>query len=330
MKSKNMWNIESKRNYWQLVRAINHLDILQVIKALDNGSVIDYSDTKKNTMNHCIRASLSIRPSKFNIIFIQQIIDLGAKPCKSINIYTGKDTLVMILRVARKIREKTKNYYLIHQNIVLIIKLLIIHGIDMDTTESSLYLAAMTNNPEILELIIITGGFEIMHGIDNCMYKQIANINRDSTDRQHIDKMIFLLMCSGAIPCNDNCYYDFYGDEMNTFHTENENYKIFVLKKERSYIESRIITCYELLNPQFIIFSHCYQITHLDNYLNHVKEMRNGLRNVMKELVEKKIGSREINSAIIAHVPTCLVNLICDYYSEKNIRFIDWMQDTKS
>lgn len=252
------------------------------------------------------------------------------------------------------IQTRVVKYEMIQNNIITIVQLLLQNGAVPDNSDNpkqnTLHWAVMSNNlklikilrdygamaanncyintlscaidsldPEIVKYVILGGGKGYK---DNCIFnhffvayqKKWESIGHVHADRVHVEQILNLIMCSGAKPriCTEK-----YEEFVSYKKRENIRGLIFVPWECRSWVESKIITCHELLFHS-IIYAHDF-----DRHENKVNKLRAELKKTMNELVEKKRIS-EIDSLITNYLPVCLIDLIYEYYVGNYVEFIDW------
>ena len=110
----------------QLYRSITLLNIDKFKRALANGAVID-DNRNKCTLNSAIITMMNLCPDKFDLIFIEDLINLGAKPCNEDNNNTLSVTVRNFFHEHNKQKEcPFKSLY--STNKIKLIKLLIDSG----------------------------------------------------------------------------------------------------------------------------------------------------------------------------------------------------------
>lgn len=302
MESKTQWMSE-------LHNAIYHLDIRAVKNALANGAMISNDNNKTHTLNRCIHASFSVHPNKFNLSFIEEIINLGALPCNSDGkLHYDKNSLTQTLNIAHETKYKREKFVAMQNNIIMVIKLLLRNGAlpnNEDNWNNSLLCAVKTMNPEILKCVVIRGG---KPPNNQCMFKQFINEFKNSVGGdQLIDRMMCLIMCSGARPAIDSINLKILGND-------------YMSRDDRQYIKIKVITSYELLNPYNIVFKNRHTKRKFEE---RIDDLRKELKTTMKELFKERRIS-EIDLVIKNYFPECLFDIIYDYYTEHFVEFIDW------
>lgn len=337
---------------YDLIDAIYRLDILAVKDALANGAGawINNNNCKDHTLNRAIQATLSVDQHRFNLIFIKEIIDLGALPCNCDGKKdSGKNTLTQILKIANGTNCKREKRVIVQRNIIMIIKLLLSNGALPNNTkkpeqntfaeavvtgnleiikmmyehgatgtniaydrsrgyyrQDMLSQAISTGDPEIVKYAIINGGnlhkeakkpwFDLW-SFDEIFKFRIETYKPDN--HCYVDRMLNLMLCSGLKPKVDA---DGFPPKC-------------IPEEEKSYIKSKMIICCKLLNP------FATNNSYLDKFEEKVAEVRKGLVIAMKELVKENKKISVINSVIIHHIPSHLVDTIFEYYADE---FIDW------
>jgi hypothetical protein len=114
-----------------------------------------------------------------------------------------------------------------------------------------------------------------------------------------IDRLFELMMCSGT--CPEKYTYDCLVD----------------IKRSRqlTYIESKVVLCYELVNSS--------NNKPIASSVEEIEKFRMKLVQTNEELVENPVAKNEIITTLSC-VPTCIINIIHEYYNESLVQFIDW------
>ena len=112
-------------------------------------------------------------------------------------------------------------------------------------------------------------------------------------DKKYIDDMINLILCSGAKPL-----------------------KVPKLKKNPTYLDSKIMTCYDLLFHTNILND--------PNSFNAVSKLRNELKITMHDLCSREKRIFEIHALELNFIPKCLIDIVSQYYVETYVEYIDW------
>lgn len=328
----------------ELFFAVCELNIVRVIDALSRGAQIKNSCDRNHTLNCAINASLSVNPKKFDLDFIEGIINLGAKPC---NVDNNKNTLSYTLRYANRFdRRKCGNP--MQENVIKLIKLLIkvcniepvnsypyntltravmtknieIVKIICDSNinampdngdyDNTILNAIETQNPEILKYVIMKGAKTYK---SNYLFSRFYENNLFNDEHDYIDRMLDLIMCSG--------------EEVNTTEKYRCNgftfFNLYFLPNEKiSYVKKQILTCCEVLNPGAILsIDNGYITANYNKYKEDAIVMKKRLKIVMNELMKRE-KNIDVEISISKYIPECLVNIVDEYYDGPFVEFIDW------
>jgi hypothetical protein len=161
--------------------------------------------------------------------------------------------------------------------------------------------AILTGDPEIVKQIIIMGGRmgSGIYFLQTCFNKILNSKKIKSNGKIIIDRLFELMMCSGT--CPEKYTYDCLVD----------------IKRSRqlTYIESKVVLCYELVNSS--------NNKPIASSVEEIEKFRMKLVQTNEELVENPVAKNEIITTLSC-VPTCIINIIHEYYNESLVQFIDW------